>query len=173
LSPASQLDPLSDFGFLLKDVTRLYARNFERHAAALGLTLARCRVLSHLRRNEGVCQARLADLSETDPMTLGRLLIRMEIEGLVERREDPDDRRAHRLVLGEAARPLLAQIDRLALRARTDALGGLVETERTALAAILQKIRADLDGLLQARHQRPPAALPPAPEGVESKRSPC
>jgi DNA-binding MarR family transcriptional regulator len=149
VSPAPRLDPLRDFGFLLKDVTRLYTRNFERRAAALGLTLERCRVLSHLRRHEGLCQAKLAELSEADPMTLGRLLVRMEAEGLVERHDDPNDGRAHRLVLGDAAKPLLAQIDRLAGEARSDALSGLGTPGREALAAGLQHVRANLEALLR------------------------
>lgn len=149
MPPAVPSDPLADFGFLLKEVTRLYARNFERHAARFGLTLGRCRVLSHLRRHEGVCQARLADLSETDPMTLGRLLVRMEAEGLVRRQADPADGRAHRLTLGEAARPHLARIDTLARQARADALAGLDDGERAALAALLAKVRHNLDALLQ------------------------
>ena len=44
---------LKDFGFLLKDVSRLYSRNFERQSAALGLSLAQCRVLARMRNNLG------------------------------------------------------------------------------------------------------------------------
>jgi DNA-binding MarR family transcriptional regulator len=141
-------DPLSDFGFLLKDVSRLYSRNFERRAANLGLTLAQCRVLSWLHRHEGTCQARLADLTDTDPMTLRRLLVRMEADGLVERHADPEDRRAHRLVLGRAARPLVTRIHRLAERARADALAELDGDDRAVLATLLQRIRGNLGALV-------------------------
>ena len=51
---------LKDFGFLLKDVSRPYSRNSGRHSAALGLSLAQCRVLAYLERHEGISQARLA-----------------------------------------------------------------------------------------------------------------
>ena len=54
------LDPFRSFGFLLKDVARLYTRNFERHATDLNLTLPQCKVLCYLERHQGISQARLA-----------------------------------------------------------------------------------------------------------------
>ncbi|MBL6751144.1 MAG: MarR family transcriptional regulator, partial [Nevskia sp.] len=48
------MEKLRNFGFLVKDVSRLSARNFERHAKALKLTLSQCRVLTYLSRNEGI-----------------------------------------------------------------------------------------------------------------------
>ena len=76
---ARQADALRGFAFLVRDVARLNARNFfERHASGLGLTLAQCRLLCYVQRFEGASQARLAEWSDTDPMTLGRALLRME-----------------------------------------------------------------------------------------------
>ena len=57
---APATEHLKDFGFLLKDVSRLYSRNIGRHSAALGLSMAQCRVLAYLERHEGISQARLA-----------------------------------------------------------------------------------------------------------------
>src|SRR5882757_10469451 len=99
------MDSLRNFGFLLKDVSRLSNLNFEREAASLGMTLAQCKVLIYLQRNQGVSQVRLAELTGTDPMTLVRILDRMESDGWVERRQDPADRRARRLYLKDAADP--------------------------------------------------------------------
>jgi MarR family len=81
------MDRLRYFGFLLKDISRLHSKNFERHSVTLTLTLtlAQCKVLPHLQRNEGVSQVRLAELADTDPMTLVRFLDRMERDGWVER----------------------------------------------------------------------------------------
>src|SRR5277367_5189535 len=92
-------DRLRNFGFLVRDVSRLYVKNFERHARELELTLQQCKVLAHLSRNEGISQARLAELTETDPMTLVRTLDRMQRDGWIERRADANDRRAHCLYL--------------------------------------------------------------------------
>lgn len=153
------IDALSNFGFLLKDVSRLFSRHFERHCAEIGLTLPQCRVLGYLQRNEGISQARLAELTDHDPMTLGRLLARMEAGDLVERRPDPGDGRAHRLSLGPKAAPLLDEIWRLSERTRAAALTGFDAADRGRLMALLQRIRDNLDA--------------PAPEAAEHDRGPA
>ncbi|MBE7942560.1 MULTISPECIES: MarR family transcriptional regulator [Ramlibacter] len=140
------LDPQHHFGFLLKDVSRLYTRSFGARAEPLGLSLDRCRVLGYLRRQQGLNQAQLAELCDTDPMTLGRLLARMEAEGLVEREPNPDDRRAHRLRPGRAAGRLLARMDPLADQTEAGALAGLDAAERRQLAALLERVKANLTG---------------------------
>lgn len=145
---AKPADPLRHFGFLLKDVSRLHARNFERHSAELGFTLTQCKVLAHLQRHPGVSQARLAELTDTDPMTLGRLLERMTAEGLVARQPDPTDRRAHRVALNDKAQPVLDEIWRLADQARAESLAGLSATDRAQLMKLLQRIHTNLDALM-------------------------
>ncbi|HTX24549.1 MAG TPA: MarR family transcriptional regulator [Steroidobacteraceae bacterium] len=131
-------------GFLLKDVTRLYTRRFEERAYGLALTLAQCKALAYLSRNEGVSQKRLAELIEIDPMSLVRILDRMEADGWVQRRSDPEDRRARSLILTEKAKPILDHIWRLAGETRTEALEGLSPDERTALVALLERVHDNL-----------------------------
>ena len=123
-------DKMRNFGFLIRDVSRLCAKRFEGYARELDLTLSQCKVLAHLARNEGISQARLADLTETDPMTLVRTLDRMEQDGWIERRADPGDRRAHCLFLREAARPIIEHIWKAAELARNEALAALDTRER-------------------------------------------
>ena len=128
------MDPLRNLSFLIKDVARLAAKNFERHASKvnLALTLPQCKVLIYLQRNQGISQVRLASLTETDPMTLVRILDRMERDGWLERKPDPDDRRAARLHLKPAALPLVKQIWAIADSARgREAFAG-IRTCRTA-----------------------------------------
>ncbi len=165
MAASRSADPLRNFGFLLKDVSRLYLRNFERHSSVLGLTLAQCKVLGHLQRNEGISQTRLAELTDTDPMTLGRLLDRMQAEGLVERRADPDDKRAHCLHLQSAALPVLESIWQLADRARAESLTGLSAADRAQLMKLMQRIHANLETLLPGvadSHAATPHARPTA-----------
>jgi len=141
------VDRLQNFGFLLRDVTRLYVRHFERHARELELTLPQCRVLGHLSRNEGISQARLAELTETDPMTLVRLLDRMQQDQWIERRADPADRRAHCLYLREAAKPIVNRMWKFADEARQEALAALSGTEREQLIALLERVQQTLSSL--------------------------
>jgi MarR family transcriptional regulator, transcriptional regulator for hemolysin len=139
---------LKNFGFLVKDVSRLYVRHFEQHAHKLGMTLTQCKVLVYLSRNEGTTQKRLSELTDTDPMTLVRILDRMEVDAWIERRADPNDRRAYRLHLRPAAAPVLAEILRVADRARGEALGGLAAAEQTQLVTLLEKVHANLTKLV-------------------------
>src|SRR5580692_3315259 len=101
------MDSHRNFGFLLKDLSRRYVQRFEQHARDLSLTLPQCKVLCKLEPNEGMSQARLAELAEIEPMTMVRIIDRMEADGLLERRADPADRRARCLYLTKKARPLL------------------------------------------------------------------
>lgn len=116
---------IRNFGFLLHDVSRLYQRHFELHAGEIGVTLPQAKVLGILSRTEGTTQARLAEVSQTDPTTLVRLLDRMEQDGWIERRADATDRRVRRLYLRTAAKPVLDSIAELAKQARGIALSGL------------------------------------------------
>src|SRR5207302_9486649 len=84
----------SSFGFLLHDIARLMRKRFDQRARNLNLTRAQWQVVAHLARHEGINQAGLAEIIEIEPITLGRLIDRMEEAGWVERRPNPSDRRA-------------------------------------------------------------------------------
>ena len=171
------MDRLRNFYFLLKDVARLTARNFERHAAEvqLGLTLAQCRVLVYLQRTEGISQVRLAYLTDTDPMTLVRILDRMENDGWLERRLDPSDRRARRLYLKPAAQPVLKQIWAIGDRSRNESLAGLEIAERTQLLDLLERVHGNLNTLVPGSAEQMKQGGPPdgpvAIGGARAKRA--
>lgn len=133
-------------GFLLNDAARLMRRDFERRARPLGLTRAQWQMMFHLARNEGCNQATLAELLEVEPITLARLIDRLEASGLVERRADPNDRRARLLFLGAHAHPLLEELRAVGAETRESALAGINEEERTQLMTLLTRIRCNLSG---------------------------
>jgi MarR family transcriptional regulator, transcriptional regulator for hemolysin len=133
------------FGFLVHDVARLFGRRFNQRAIMfLGLTRAQCKVLGYIARNEGINQAGLADLLEIKPMSLVRHIDRMEDDGWIERRPDPSDRRAHRLVLTEKARPILARILDLSDEIRSEAFAGLTAAEGERLLELLARVHGNL-----------------------------
>jgi len=168
------MDRLRNFGFLLKDVSRLSGLNFQREAAGLDLTLAQCKVLIYLQSNEGISQARLAELTDTDPMTLVRILDRMERDGWVERRPDPADRRARRLFKTQAAEPVVDEVWRIADRARAAALAGLSTAERGQLIGLLERIHDNLTRLVPGAETltppEPAAAAPRKPAAAASTK---
>lgn len=130
-------------GFLLHDAARLLKRDFERRARSLGLTRAQWQTLFHLARNEGCNQAALADVLDVEPITLTRVIDRLEASGLVERRVDPNDRRARLLFLGADAAPLLEKLRTLGAQTREIAMTGINDEDRERLAHLIGRIRAN------------------------------
>jgi MarR family transcriptional regulator for hemolysin len=96
--------------FLISDVGRLLRTYADQKARLLGMTRAQWAVLLRLERREGLKQSDLAEALDIQPITLTRLVDRLCENGLIERRADPNDRRAKRLYLTPAARPLLDRI---------------------------------------------------------------
>ncbi|MBK1697300.1 MarR family winged helix-turn-helix transcriptional regulator [Rhodovibrio salinarum] len=136
--------PNQSLGFLLHDVQRLLRRNFARRTQHLGLTQAQWQTLAYLARCEGINQAKLAELLDIQPITLTRQIDRLEASNLVERQRDPDDRRAVRLYLTEAATPLLESLWAFAEETREDALAGVSAQTRETLIQTLQEMRRNL-----------------------------
>jgi MarR family transcriptional regulator for hemolysin len=136
--------PARSVGFLITDVSHLLRRNFNRRAQALGLSQAQWRALAHLARDEGLNQSALAERLEIQPITLTRLIDRMEAAGWVERRPDPTDRRAVRLFLTAQAQPVLAEMQRAAAGMLDEALRGLSVDARQNLVDTLCKIKRNL-----------------------------
>jgi DNA-binding MarR family transcriptional regulator len=133
-----------NIGSMVADVTRLIRRAFDERARGIGVTRPQWRVLSVLHRNEGINQGGLADLLEVEPITLCRMVDRLQEADLVERRPDPADRRAWRLHLTNKAQDLLNQLRPLAESLFEDSLEGLSDTERTQVMASLDRIRQNL-----------------------------
>lgn len=137
-------DPTRNLGFLMHEVSRLLQHNFQRRVSVLGLTQAQWRTLAYLARNEGINQTSLADLIEVKPITLARLIDRLEEAGWVERRRDPADRRVSRLYLTEGAQPMLGELQRLGAETRKEALAGLTGSEQTQMVELLARMKRNL-----------------------------
>ncbi|MHB8271955.1 MarR family winged helix-turn-helix transcriptional regulator [Bradyrhizobium sp.] len=131
-------------GFLLHDVARLLRRRFERNARGSGLTRSQWQVLAYLANNQGINQSGLADLLEIEPVTLGRIIDRLEARGFIERHPHPSDRRAWLLHLTSAAHPKLSQLRRLGNVTRGEALADIPEADTEHLLKTLQALKANL-----------------------------
>lgn len=134
----------SPLGFLFADIARLMRQRFQQYASESDLTYAQARALVYVARNEGLRQVELAELLEVQPITLARLIDQLQAEGLVERRADPSDRRAHRLYLCAAATGPLKQIRAVGQQVYEQMLAGLDKEERSALQSALKLIRHNL-----------------------------
>jgi MarR family transcriptional regulator, transcriptional regulator for hemolysin len=141
------LNSLRTFGFLLKDTSRRYVERFEQRAGAFGLTLPQCKALVYLADREGINQVQLAELTELEPMTLVRVLDRMESDGWLERRNDPADRRARRLYLKAKGKPLVDDIWHLMALTRREALAGIPRKHADLMIELLERIQSNFVSL--------------------------
>jgi len=137
-------------GFLVHDVARLLRKRLEQRARAAGIGLSRAQwqVLANIARCEGVNQAGLASILDIEPITLVRLLDRLEAMGFVERRLDPRDRRQRNLFLTDRAWPELERVRELGATVREEALAGLDAEARRRLLTELGGIKANLQAIL-------------------------
>jgi len=120
---------------------------FDSRAQSLGLTRSQWRVLAQLRRREGINQTALAELLEIEPITLVRHIDRLVAKGLVERRADPNDRRAWRLYLKEEVQPVLDSLRQLSELTRNEALAGIPADQREQFIDTLLIIKENLAAL--------------------------
>jgi len=132
-------------GFLISDVSRLLRKRFDERARLIGVTRQQWRTLSVLKRHEGSNQGMLAELLEVEPITLGRMIDRLEEAGWVERRRDPGDRRVWRIHLTDAAQPILLQLNTIADALFVDAAVGISPDDQDKLHALLEQLRANLN----------------------------
>ncbi len=145
-----QLSPAREVGFALNDVARLMRTYADQRARTLNMTRAQWAVLVRLQRCQGVKQSELAALLDLAPITLTRLIDKLTASGLVERRDDVADRRAHRLYLTDKAKPILGRLDLLGEALMQRALTGIDATQITALMQALQRIKTNLKTELKA-----------------------
>ena len=117
-------NPRREFAFLISDVARLLRNHADQRARQFGMTRAQWAVLARLESNEGLKQSELAEMLDLQPITLTRLVDRLCANGLIERRADPDDRRAKRLYLTPQARPLMDRLADLGQDMMKTVLGG-------------------------------------------------
>lgn len=131
-------------GFLLHDSARLLRRRFEQNAAHYGLSSAQWRLLVRVYKEEGVAQARLAELLEVEPISISRLVDRMEEAGWIERRADENDRRVRNIFLAEKSRAIFGEMRALANAVFEDALAGIDADQRAVILSGLQTICSNL-----------------------------
>jgi DNA-binding MarR family transcriptional regulator len=133
-----------NIGTMVAQVARLMRRSFDERARKIGVTRPQWQVLSLLIRHEGINQGGLADILEVEPITLGRMIDRLQEAELVERRPDPADRRAWRLFNTAKGTALFDQLIPYANETFEIALDGIAEDDRAKLMDMLMKIRANL-----------------------------
>ena len=126
--------------FEIGETAHALRKAFDRKAIGLGVTRAQWRVLMKLSRQPGIRQVELADLLDIEPITLSRIVDRLQEAGLVERSSDPGDRRAWRLEVTQKAQPIMKRLKAVGSDLIDHAFDGIdpkdIETARRVLARV-------------------------------------
>jgi MarR family transcriptional regulator for hemolysin len=145
------LSPNRELGFLVSDLSRTIRTYVDREARRFGMTRAQWAVLVRVQRSEGLKQNELAGLLDLQPITLTRLIDRLGENGLIERRNDPNDRRAKRLFLTPAAQPVLDKMAKVSEEMMATALRGTDPGAIAQMTAQLSLLKDNLREAIQAR----------------------
>jgi DNA-binding MarR family transcriptional regulator len=133
-------------GYRINDLARLIRKRFDEESRDLGVTNSQWRVLVNVLRQPGINQGTLSELMEVEPITTCRMVDRLEMAGLVERRRDPNDRRAWQIHLTDAAMPLIDKLKERAAELNAVAIAGLAERDQAEFVRMLDMIRLNLSG---------------------------
>lgn len=138
----------STIGLMLIDTARVLRKRFEQNVRGTGLTRAQWQVLKEIYMQEGLNQGALAELLDVEPITVGRLVDRLERAGLIERRPHPTDRRAWSLYLLPAAHPLLETLKGIAAQTRAELLQDMKDAEVDEALRLLTKMKDNLTAIM-------------------------
>lgn len=155
-APSSQPSGPKDFriGFLVHDVSRVRSTLFDSQMKPLGMTRSRWWALAQLSRSlsyngvDGMLQTELAEIMDVGKVTVGGLMDHLEAAGLVERRPDPNDRRAKRVHITESGHKALAKMKKVGHRLNRRVLDGIPPEHVTIAEDVLSKMRANIVDIL-------------------------
>jgi DNA-binding MarR family transcriptional regulator len=127
--------------FEIGETAHALRKAFDRLAVGLGVTRAQWKVLFKLTRKPGLKQVELADMLDLEPITLCRIVDRLEEAGLVERTRDPEDRRAWKLHVTAQAKPLVDKLQAVGAELVGHAFSGIDPEEIEITRKVLARVR--------------------------------
>jgi MarR family transcriptional regulator for hemolysin len=140
-----------DLLFILHDLARQLRLEADHRAAAHGLTRAQWVILFWLDRQPGLSQKELAEILEVEPISVARLIDRLADRGMVERRDDPHDRRIWRLHLLPPAMPVLKALQGERADMERIASVGIEPATLEALMDGLCRMKSNVVALLRSK----------------------
>ncbi len=129
-----------NIGLKLTVLARLLRNRFDREVSSLCVTRSQWTMIAVVARNPGATQRTIAEALEISEASAGRLIDRLCADGLLERQERYDDRRARAVYLTKAAEPLLAKLAELAREGEQRLFKGFSEDELDMLQGFLERI---------------------------------
>lgn len=133
-------------GYLANHMARLFANALHERIRPLGLAPAQFMTLLELWEEDGLTQKDLVQRLDVEQATMANTLNRMERDSLIERVENPKDRRARVIRLTDKALALQEDAKAAANEVNGIALSGLSEDERLALVKTMTRVIGALQG---------------------------
>jgi DNA-binding MarR family transcriptional regulator len=127
-------------GFVLAKVAETGFAYYDQALAPLGIRRHHLAVLALLDDLPAVQQVELGRLLVLSPATITHVINDLEELGAVERRRDPNDRRAHHLHLTDRGRALIHQGERISQQVTDDYFSVLTPAERYTLHEMLIRL---------------------------------
>lgn len=143
---------MDNWGYLLSDCSRRLRRLFDERMRSLGMTGPQARLLVILETREGASQSYYANELDVEPITLCRMVDRMEEADLIERRPDPADRRARLVFRTRRAKQIETQIKAEIETLLDEVAQDLDSAERRTLGGLLSRIS---DGVARLDQRQP------------------
>ncbi|MDE8653459.1 MarR family transcriptional regulator [Novosphingobium sp. H3SJ31-1] len=133
-------DTRRQIGLRLTIIARMMRNNFDRKVANLCVTRSQWAMIAVVSRHPGSTQRTIAEALEMSEASAGRLIDRLCADGLLERRDRPDDRRARAVYLTDAAEPLLARLATIARESEEKLMKGFSDEELAQLRGFIDRI---------------------------------
>ena len=142
---------MEDLPFEIAETAHALRKAFDRRASSLGVTRAQWKVLFRLTRFPGLRKVELADMLDVEPITLCRIVDRLEEAELVERQRDPEDRRAWRLQVTDKAKPLVERLKSLGSELVGEAFADIDRSELDQVRGVLARVRENVAAVQRGR----------------------
>lgn len=143
-------DPRREAALRLVETARLLRAVVEQRLKPYGMTRAQFSTLARLDRQDGQSQNEVAEALEVQPIAMVRLVDQLSAEGLVERRNDPADRRVNRLHITEAGRKRVRELDSFKQQMGEELFAGIGAADVLRLIDAFDALHANLKSMQAA-----------------------
>ncbi|MDB5968706.1 MAG: winged helix DNA-binding domain protein [Hydrocarboniphaga sp.] len=141
-------------GRKLAVISRQLWQQFDQNVQSAGVSRAKWGLIAAVARRPGATQRAIAAMLQVTEVTAGRMIDRLCDDGLLERRENPQDRRGYCLYLTTAAKPLLDRLGEAAAIYEAEAFAGLSEADLAQLETLLDIIARNVAAAAQRQESR-------------------
>jgi MarR family transcriptional regulator for hemolysin len=129
-----------DIGLRLSVIARMMRQDFDRIVAEHGITRSQWSMIVVVARRPGATQRQVAEILDVSEASAGRLIDRLCADGLLERQEREDDRRARSVHITDKAKPILEKLSEIAREREDNVFGDFSEQELESFSLLLDKI---------------------------------